>query len=213
MSSSSDITIERVASVDLFSLDGLSTRCCGLTSRGRLKQLERDSRWESAYVVSRLGGRVVGVVPCASLRIRKWPDPAYDVGLLLGGDGSTGLDWMLVGGRADRAAGFLCDRTLPADVLSKVAVLSGHEVRALSREQGRRIASVYASEQESKLLRTVIGESVSSTLLTHESRIEVQGDGVADYLASLSPSHREIVRRDWRQRDASGVRSRAVEWT
>ncbi len=206
------MNVELLKSVDELPLDGLMTSCCGLISRCRLRQLEDDSRWSTNYVAALYDGQVVAAVPCTSLRIRNWPDAAYDVGRLLGEDGSSGLDWMLVGGRADRAAGFLRDTNSPLELLNQAATLIESVVTALADEQGRRPASVYANEAEKTFLRMLLGGSPSEAQLTRESRIAVCGDGVGDYVSRLSSSHRSVVVRDWRQRDSLGMWSRSVSW-
>jgi hypothetical protein len=183
----------------------LRSSCGAYLSLPRLESLDRDPRWTSRHVAVSRDGAVVALLPCYAPSKDAWFNPAYDLRRLASEmDVGAEADWLYVGGRADLACGLLRHPSLGAAAERAVAGVAGEAVA----EDGRGLCALYANETERPLLETALGPGCAVWQVATGSRLAV----AADYLQALKHSHRSVVARDWRRRDALGLRAEPVEW-
>ena len=200
--------VERHATIDVLrdaDLAGLATSCGGRLSRGRLRQLEADSRWDCAYLACRADAAdtaYVAVLPVYKPRKSITLDAAYDVRALFESVGiAAPFPWMLLGGRSEYACGLLRSPQLLDEHLLALR-------DALSSFGGVPVA-LYANERELPFLRRIMGGGRAFEI-SSECRIDVRLEH--EYMESLSASSRSIVRRDVRRARARGVETSVVAW-
>ena len=189
-----------------------ATSCGGFMTLGRLAELERDPRYRAAYAVAHQGERVLAIVPLYAPQVPQVPDPAYDPARFVGaGPAADATRWLFAGGRADLSCGFLVHTGLDPETRDEATAATRAAAHALARRERRRLVAFYARDRDLPLWSTFLGDYDLKPIDRH-AELAVVGDGAADYVAALPSSHRGIVRRDWRDRDRHGLRSRVERW-
>jgi hypothetical protein len=187
----------------------LLSSCGAYLSLPRLESLDRDPRWTSRHVAVLRDGAIVALLPCYAPSKGAWFNPAYDLRRIAADmDVGAEAEWLYVGGRADLACGLLRHPSLGPAAERAVAKAAGEAVA----EDGRSLCALYANETERPLLEAALGPGCAVWQVATGSRLAVPGDGEAGYLRALKRSHRSVVARDWRRREAVGLHAEPVEW-
>ncbi|HVO53069.1 MAG TPA: GNAT family N-acetyltransferase [Solirubrobacterales bacterium] len=207
-------TVDSLTELASAELRELETSAGAYLSFERWRDLEQDARWQTRYVVVRRDTGLLALLPLSAPAKGAWSFAAYDPRALLGesASGTAERDWLLVGGRADLACGLLRAPGLDDATLVAAAELAGGAARADPLAHQRRLAALYVGADERDAIARVLGPAVEERVVGTEARLAVVGNGRGDHLASLSSSHRNVVRRDWRDRDAAELATRSTGW-
>lgn len=207
------LKVERVDSIVALAPDSsaLETTCGAFLSIDRLSWLERDARWNVSYLAVTTGGILAGVLPLFAAQHERWFDPPYDPAVTDWG-GTAATDWLLVGGRTDFACGFLRNKDASPQLVTQAAVAAGEAARVIARDLRRRPAVLFANEHEAEFLTHAVSHRHSRRAISTAAILDVPSS-LEEYLISLKSSHRNVVRRDWRDSTQHGVRATCVPWT
>jgi uncharacterized protein len=187
----------------------LRSRGCGaFLAAHRLLELERDSRWESKYLVSSQGGETTSVLAVYEPLV---PNVDALYASALGRIRADPLALLLAGGRADFSASLLrYDGAPPASARELAALCDG--LRDVARASGRQPVIPFTNAESRGELSTILGAGVASIEVAEDSILDAPPDFPA-YLASLKSSHRSVVRRDHRALAKAGLTLGTCCWS
>lgn len=194
-------------------VDSLSSRAGMFFKRGRLEWAWADARWDDWLVAVRQCGRLVGLLPVSAPRLPCWPDELYDISALTGDPRYEPASTCVLGGRTDVRASILLDADLSAPQRALAAVRAVAAALEFGQARGLRGAAAYVPASEEELSRALAEAGLTPYPAPRRLVIRWPEPTMTSYLAHLPASHRQIVRRDWRKRDALGLTSSAVAWT
>jgi len=181
-------------------------------SRSRLQWLWEDPRWLDLMAAVRYGDTLVGLLPIAVCRAPRWYDPLYDVSELTGDPGYAPSGTCLIGGRADLRASMLFDPALDHGERREVADRAVHSAMEFARAQSRRCVALYLPAEEAELSAALSDAGMTPRPAPGRHVIRWPEPTLDSYLASLTRSHRGIVRADWRIRDNLGLETKVTDW-
>jgi hypothetical protein len=204
--------VVKVSDISVVEVDSLSSQAGMFFQRSRLEWAWEDARWDDWLVAVRQSGRLVGLLPLSAPRLARWPDQLYDIGALTDDwryqPGST----CVLGGRTDVRASILLDGTLSRHARELAAVRAVAAALDFARARGLHCAAAYVAADEEEFSAGLAEAGLKARPAPQRSVIRWPEPTITSYLAHLPASHREIVRRDWRKRDALGVNSSTVGW-
>jgi len=211
---SSDVTAEVVqpGHVPPHLVDALSSRAGLFASRPQLEWLWEDSRWADRLVAVSQAGRLVGLLPLSISRLPNWPDQLHDVSKAADEADCTASDTYLLGGRGDIRGSILLDFSLGERERCLVASQAVQVALHVARADRRHCAALYVPAEETELSAALRTAGLTPRPAPARSVIRWPAATLDSYLAFLAGSHREIVRRDWRRRDAMGLSATSVRW-
>jgi hypothetical protein len=175
----------------------------------RLRQLERDSRWETRYVVAREAGVPRVLVPTYASLVPRLAIPAYAEELARLGASGDAREWLLVGGRADYATSFL---TKPAaDALPQWAAEGVRDaVRSLADAGGRRLAALFVPEADLPSFRALVRPGAREERAALEAALDVAP--LEGYAERFPRRIRSTIRGDLRKLSAAGIVRERRSW-
>jgi Acetyltransferase (GNAT) domain len=180
--------------------------------RQRLEWAWQDSRWTDLLIAVSLGNTLVGLLPISFPRSPTWPDRSYDVGQLVVGQSFPANSFCLLGGRTDIRASMLFDQNLPDKQRHSVAEAAVRAGVKFADAYHKHSAALYVPVEESELSAALRGSGMTPHPAPPRSFIKWARPTVESYLASLTTSHRQVVRRDWRLRSSLGLTTSTVSW-
>jgi hypothetical protein len=186
-------------------LENLSSRAGIFFTRSRLEWIWEDPRWTDFMVGVRNVHGLAGLLPVSVPRLAGWPDRMYDVSEITGAPGYEAQATCLVGGRADARGSMLFGRALGSEDRGLVADCAVGTLMELARERRQRCAGLYISAREAELSAALRRARMRAHPAPARSVIRWPEPTIEAYLDHLTGSHRAIVRRDWRKREALGL--------
>jgi hypothetical protein len=209
-----ELTVGVVSAGDISTVevDSLTSAAGMFFQRSRLEWAWEDSRWDDWLVAVRRSGRLVGLLPLSAPRLSRWPDELYNIGELTGDLAFQPRTTCVLGGRTDVRASILLDGSLSSHGRELAAVRAVAAALEFARARGLRCAAAYVPACEEEFSAGLAQAGLKPRPAPRRSLIRWPEPTTTSYLAHLPASHREIVRRDWRKRDALGVTSSAVGW-
>jgi hypothetical protein len=190
----------------------LSSRAGMFFNRCRLEWAWEDIRWDNVLVAVRRSATLVGLLPLSIPRIGRWPDSAYDVSTLTGDRHLDADNVCLMGGSSDVRASILLHNRLSPHDRKLVALAAVEASQQFGRAKNLRCAAVYVPTEEEELSSALAETGMKPHPAPSRSVIRWSQPTLDSYLRGLSASHREIVRRDWRKRQALGLRTETMDW-
>ncbi|MEW1890330.1 GNAT family N-acetyltransferase [Streptomyces sp. NPDC085659] len=169
---------------------------------GKVHARRSDPRWEQGYVLATVGDTPVGFLSTHRSRVPDLPDPDYAL--------KAADEHLLLGGRHDLVAGAVvargCERGQAAEIRRQL-VRAGVEHAAA---HGLRAAALYVRDDQAEAFRAGFPSSAEVRPVSRMSVLDIDFDTQEGYLARLSGRKRSVVRRDWRDREAAGLRTEEV---
>ncbi|MDQ2813597.1 MAG: hypothetical protein M3Z75_17455 [Actinomycetota bacterium] len=198
--------------LQLYELESLSSRAGIFFARSRLEWMWEDPRWTDFVVAVRNAYGLAGLLPVSMSRLAGWPDRLYDVSEVTGVAGYAAPVTCLLGGRADACGSMLFGRALTGEGRHLAADCAVGMLMELARERRLRCAGLYISAREAELSAALRRARMRAHPAPARSFIRWPEPTTESYLDHLTGSHRAIVRRDWRKRDALGLRCVPGAW-
>lgn len=188
-----------------YELGNLSSREGIFFTRSRLEWMWEDPRWADFVVAVRNAHGLAGLLPVSVPRLAEWPDRLYDVSKVTGSAGYEAPATCLLGGRADARGSMLFGRALSGDERYLVADCAVGALMELARDRRQRCAGLYISVREAELSGALRRAGMRAYPAPARSVIRWPEPTVEAFLDHLTGSHRAVVRRDWRKREALGL--------
>jgi hypothetical protein len=195
--------------IDLISAAGFDNmnRIGAAGSHGRLRALEDDPRWDSAYVLSERAGALVGATPMYRCRAGAWPDVAYAAETWNRSFAAASpAKSVLMGGRSDlQSSVFLSD-----DAVTEELVRSVTRRCAEWAGDSEYLLLPYFSGPDWTALSESLGSTVSWQCVGHEASFLAPfptAPGV-----QLPRRVRQTLSRDDRNSRSHGIEARVTSW-
>jgi hypothetical protein len=193
-------------------LDTVEWRCgpAALAPRN-LHRSAVDARWHTSFVLATAHARPVGVLAMHRAKGVRFPSSVFDPGAvapaLFDDPARPARDYLLIGGVTELVSGAAVTADLGSATSDDVVAALADAGFRTAAEEYLVGAALYVRDEQVAAFRGRAGAACrrAAVPVGAFTTLSVPGPRAEDYVAMLKPSHRSVVRRDWRRLVELGI--------